>query len=294
MAPVGAPGERPPLAEVAQVDRVPRWRERQRARIDHVRENSGIILRIRRNLRDGDVTRLIDEFLELAVRHRMPVDPEAVDLDAMDRRFLGVMPVGAHAERAARNEQHLRRIRTAASFECRQGSDRLVQTRLQHVHRPSGGSVERERPMAGARRHVVRRIESLRASHLASSDAEGRNAPRLARRDRAKRRGEGGSGTLALRLHARPVGIGAVALVPRVGDVGPLRLRLHDALVDGGVTRGVPAPRPATQNSQRGVRPSPRWQACSRCSSSSSLGDRPDHSGTHELSAPRSCARNCT
>ena len=49
---------------------------------------AGIILRIRRNLRDGDVTRLIDEFLELAVRHRMPVNPEA-DLDAMDRASSG-------------------------------------------------------------------------------------------------------------------------------------------------------------------------------------------------------------
>src|SRR5262245_22317327 len=51
--------------------------------------------------------------------------------------------------------------------------------------------------------------------------------------------GEDSSGALALLLHARHVGIGAVALVHRVGNIGPLRLRLHDALVDGGVARGV-------------------------------------------------------
>ncbi len=42
------------------------WRrEHQRARIKHVRQRAGIILRIGRDLREGDVTGRLDEFLEL-------------------------------------------------------------------------------------------------------------------------------------------------------------------------------------------------------------------------------------
>ena len=78
-----------------------RRREHQRAGIEHVRQRAGIILRIGRNFRKGDVAGRLDEFLELPVCHRRAVDPEAVDGDAMGRRLFGIMLVGAHAERAA-------------------------------------------------------------------------------------------------------------------------------------------------------------------------------------------------
>ena len=81
-------------------------REHQRARIDHLRQDAGIILRIGRDLGKGDVAGCFDEFLELPVGHRLAVHPEAVDGDAMGRRFFGIVPVRAHAERAARNPDH--------------------------------------------------------------------------------------------------------------------------------------------------------------------------------------------
>jgi len=52
------------------------------------------------------VTRRVDEFLELPVRHGMAIDPEAVDRDAMNRRFLRIVLVGAHAKRAAGKPNH--------------------------------------------------------------------------------------------------------------------------------------------------------------------------------------------
>ena len=135
MAPIGALGERPPLAEVAQIDRVLRRREHQRARVDHVRQDAGIVLRVGRNLRDRDVTRRVDEFLELPVRHRMAIDPEAVDRDAMNRRFLRIVLVRAHAERAAGNEQHVLGRRAVECFDRKSAHCRFVKNRLHQVHR---------------------------------------------------------------------------------------------------------------------------------------------------------------
>ncbi len=107
MAPVGALHELPPLAPVAQIDR-PRWRrEHQRAGIDHVRQGAGIVLWVGRHLGKGLVARGLDEGLELPVRHRCGVDPEAVHRHPMDRRFFRIMIVGAHAERAAGNPHHV-------------------------------------------------------------------------------------------------------------------------------------------------------------------------------------------
>jgi hypothetical protein len=47
------------------------------------------------------------EILELAVRHWRAVDQKSFDRDAMNRRFLRIMPVRSHAERAAGNEAHV-------------------------------------------------------------------------------------------------------------------------------------------------------------------------------------------
>ena len=87
-------------------DRV-RRREHQRAGVEHVRQRAGIILRIGRNFGKGLVAGRDHEPLELAVRHRRAVDPEAVHRHAMDWRFLGIMTVGSHAERAAGNPDHV-------------------------------------------------------------------------------------------------------------------------------------------------------------------------------------------
>ena len=111
MAPVGALRELPPLAPVAQVDRVLGRREHQRAGVEHVRQRAGIVLRIGRDLGEGDVAGRVDEVLELPVGHRRAVDPEAVDGDAMDRRLFRIVLVRSHAERAAGNPDHVGRGR---------------------------------------------------------------------------------------------------------------------------------------------------------------------------------------
>ena len=67
---------------------------------------SGIVLRVGRDFGEGDMAGRFDEILELPVGHRRPVDPEAVDTDAMDRRFFRVVPVRAHAESTAGNPDH--------------------------------------------------------------------------------------------------------------------------------------------------------------------------------------------
>ena len=81
-------------------------REHQRARVDHVREHSGIILRIRRDLGDGDVPGSLHELPELPVCHRMAVHPEAVHGDAMRRGFFRIMLVRAHTESTAGYPDH--------------------------------------------------------------------------------------------------------------------------------------------------------------------------------------------
>ena len=107
MAPVRALHELPPFAPIAKVDGV-LWRcEHQRAGIEHVRQRAGIVFRIGWDLRGGDVTGGADERLELPVCDRRAVNPKAIDGDAVNRRFLRIVLVGAHAERAAGDPDHV-------------------------------------------------------------------------------------------------------------------------------------------------------------------------------------------
>src|SRR5215217_6068468 len=55
---------------------------------------------------EGDVRRLLDEASELADRHGPLVDPEALDLDAPDRRFLRIEVLRTHREVPARYPRH--------------------------------------------------------------------------------------------------------------------------------------------------------------------------------------------
>jgi hypothetical protein len=57
------------------------------------RQGIGIEGRIRRLFRQGDVTRVLDEFLKLGVGDRGSIHPEAVHTDGMGRCFFGVMAV---------------------------------------------------------------------------------------------------------------------------------------------------------------------------------------------------------
>src|SRR5688572_18302142 len=92
---------------MAEVDRMTRRREHQRARIDHVRQCAGIACRVGGDLGRGHVTGRAYERLELPVGHRRPVDPEAIDGDVVRRRLLAVVTVRSHAETAARDVDHV-------------------------------------------------------------------------------------------------------------------------------------------------------------------------------------------
>jgi hypothetical protein len=85
---------------------MPGWRENQRAGLEHMRQCAGIILRIRQRLRERHMACCIDELAEIVIGDRPALDPEAPHGDTMGRRLFGIVLVGAHAERAARNPDH--------------------------------------------------------------------------------------------------------------------------------------------------------------------------------------------
>ena len=91
VTPVGTLQKGPPLAPIAQIDRVRRRCEHQRAGINHVRQCARIILGVGWDLGKGDMAGRPDEFLELTVGDWMPVDPERLDADLVGRRFFRVM-----------------------------------------------------------------------------------------------------------------------------------------------------------------------------------------------------------
>ncbi len=107
MPPAGTPHELPPLVPIQQTVHSQRRPEHQRARIDHMRQGAGIILGIGYDLGRGLVTGRLDEGLELPVRHRRAVDPEAINRHAMGRRFLRIVAVGSHAKGATGNPDHV-------------------------------------------------------------------------------------------------------------------------------------------------------------------------------------------
>ena len=83
-----------------------RWREHERAGVQHVRQRAGIVFRIGRNLGESYVSRRANEFLELPVGNRRPIDEESIDGDAMNRSLFRIVSIRAHAERATRNPDH--------------------------------------------------------------------------------------------------------------------------------------------------------------------------------------------
>ena len=84
------------------------WRKGERTRLQHVRQRARIILWIGLNFREGYVAGRLDEFAKRAVGDWRAIHQEAIDGDPMDRCLLGIMFVGAHAERAARHIDHAR------------------------------------------------------------------------------------------------------------------------------------------------------------------------------------------
>ena len=75
-----------------------------------MRQRARIVLRVRRDLGESDVSGRVDEVAELAVGHRRLVDPERVDADAVRGRFLRIVPVRSHAKDAAGDTRHAPRV----------------------------------------------------------------------------------------------------------------------------------------------------------------------------------------
>jgi hypothetical protein len=92
-----------------QIRHLLRRAEHERAGAQHVRQRARIVLPVGPDLGDGDVAGRLDELAELPVGDRRAIDPEAVDAHLMRRRLLRIVPVGAHAERAALDPHHPRR-----------------------------------------------------------------------------------------------------------------------------------------------------------------------------------------
>jgi hypothetical protein len=134
--PVGTKLEGPPLAPVAHIiDRVLRRVENQGASLEHVRQSARIVLRLRRDLGEGDMARRPDELAEFAVCHWSVIDPERVDCHAMNRRLFCIMLVRPHPEGAAGNPDHIgvahaRTINVRISWNiCRDIGHRRIPTR---------------------------------------------------------------------------------------------------------------------------------------------------------------------
>ena len=104
--PVRAKLERPPFGPVTRIDLTLGRGKHQRPRLEHVRQGAGVVLRIGRDLGEGDVTRLLDEFSEFAIGDRRAVHPEAVDGDAMNRCLFRIVLLRSHAKRTAGNPDH--------------------------------------------------------------------------------------------------------------------------------------------------------------------------------------------
>ena len=103
MAPARTGRPRPPLVQVAEIDRPWSHREHERARLEVLGRRAGEVGRIERTLRDRHVPGRLDEGRVLPVRDLAAVDREPLDADAVDGRLLRVVPIGAHAELPARD-----------------------------------------------------------------------------------------------------------------------------------------------------------------------------------------------
>ncbi len=86
---------------------MPRRYEHERAGIEHVRQRTGIVLRVGWNFSKGHMTGRAHEIPELAIGHRHSVDPKGVHADAMRRSLFRIVLVRAHAKGAAGNPDHL-------------------------------------------------------------------------------------------------------------------------------------------------------------------------------------------
>ena len=111
MAPIRARNIEPPIGVVAQIDLMDRLAEDDGGGHEQFGVGARIFQRIRRTLGEAHIVRDLHEAREFFIGDRMAVDPEAVDADVVRRSFFGIVAIGAHRERAARDKGHVGEIR---------------------------------------------------------------------------------------------------------------------------------------------------------------------------------------
>lgn len=97
----------PPPARVIQWEGPRRSLEDKRSRDQELHRCSWVVGGVEWSLGNGLVAGLRHKALELGVRDRVAIDPEAIDANAMDRRLLRIEVVRAHQEIASRNPLHV-------------------------------------------------------------------------------------------------------------------------------------------------------------------------------------------
>ena len=80
--------------------------ENDRGRLQHFRFRPGIVAWIDRTFDECHVARCIDEALELAIRHRVAINPESADTHPVSGCFLRVVAVRSHQKGPAGDQSH--------------------------------------------------------------------------------------------------------------------------------------------------------------------------------------------
>src|SRR4030095_12676193 len=88
----------------------------------------------------------VADLAEPAFAHRRAIDPEAVNGDTMNRSLFGIMPIRAHPECAARNEDHPLKTRRLVPPDCSFTVDRFTRNMLSFVHDLVGRVRNSDRP----------------------------------------------------------------------------------------------------------------------------------------------------
>src|SRR3954451_200323 len=106
--PIRAEFEFPPLTPVAQIDRVLRWSEDERACFEHLRQSAGIFLRLRFPFRESQVPGFVYKFTKLPVSDRSAIYPKSIDAYAVSRCLFRIMSIRAHPEFTAGHKHHVK------------------------------------------------------------------------------------------------------------------------------------------------------------------------------------------
>ncbi len=147
------------------------WRvKNQRARFQHVRLRTRIVLGVRRNFREGHITGRVDKLPKLAVRYWRSIDPECANGHAMCGRLFRIVLVRAHSERPAWNEHHV-----GAIAYNRQGRVGLSSSfGLRHRRGTPFDIVQYPQGVAGCVRKIIVQPQGLCSSSQSYLNAVGR------------------------------------------------------------------------------------------------------------------------